>query len=82
MLQCYLQNNSDKTWGHWGQLDHVGFSFVNGIKAFIRKVSYSFPVLIEIKSVVVHFHGKAFDSSHLPGYQPVGVWGGATDTGT
>jgi hypothetical protein len=39
-------------------------------------------VVLERKSVVVHFPGKAFDPSHLFAYQLLDVGGGATDMGT
>jgi hypothetical protein len=38
--------------------------------------------LLEIKSVVVHFQGKAFSPICLFSYQPADVAGGETDTGT
>jgi hypothetical protein len=36
-------------------------------------------MLLESKSVVVHFQGKAFNSTSLFVYQPADVGGGATD---
>jgi hypothetical protein len=47
----------------------------------IIKIFYFTNILLEMKSVVVHFQGKAFDPSCLFAYQLADIGGGTTDKG-